>query len=131
MLATQWLSAILGGLAVATMDRFLNEWIQAMQTSGPHLPENLVAAFAGAGTLWLWIVPDGGTFLFAQVVGLQPPMLVRDAVGDLTFPFVASNPEGMGLLLVTPALAALALDPGSYQPARHSLPFRARRLSAV
>lgn len=69
LLATQLLSAILGGLAVATMDRFLADWIQAMAGDGPHLPANLVAGLAGAGTLWLWIVPDGGTFLFAQVVG--------------------------------------------------------------
>ncbi len=68
-LATQWLGALLGGLAVATMDRLLAGWTQVMGPGLWNVPDNLMAGLVGAGTLWLWIVPDGGTFLFAQVVG--------------------------------------------------------------
>lgn len=242
VLATQWLSAILGGLAVAVMDSFLADWLRTMHDGRQLLPGNLVAALAGAGTLWLWVVPDGGTFLFAQVVGttalslalfaawkqhswlaglaygiaitsrpamlfalplvlactvlhtdapgptqagggnfgtsvscwkrgatflvgplvlgaltmilnilrfgsffefgyrfmvvpaflrqrllehgqvslahlgrnvhfvgLQPPMVVRNDIGELVFPYLASDPQGMGLLFVTPAFAAVLL----------------------
>ena len=50
-LATQWLGAFLGGLAVATMDRFLVGWVQVMLSGARPLPANLVTACVGAGTL--------------------------------------------------------------------------------
>ncbi len=69
-LATQWVSAFLGGLAVAAMESLLAAWLLLMRgREAPMLPANLITALVGAGTLWLWVVPDGGTFLFAQVVG--------------------------------------------------------------
>jgi len=43
-----------------------------------------------------------------QYVGLQAPMVIRDHSGDLVFPYLASNPHGMGLVFVAPAFLALA-----------------------
>jgi hypothetical protein len=43
-----------------------------------------------------------------HAVGIQPPQLVHDEAGALVFPFLASDPQGMGLLFVTPAFIALA-----------------------
>jgi hypothetical protein len=40
-------------------------------------------------------------------VGVQAPLVIRDAAGDLSFPFLASDPQGMGVLFVTPAFFAL------------------------
>jgi hypothetical protein len=42
-----------------------------------------------------------------RFVGAQAPVAVRDSTGDLTFPFFASDPHGMGILFVTPAFVAL------------------------
>jgi hypothetical protein len=212
-LATQWLGAILGGLAVAIMDRLMTDWTAVMGVGEGFPGANALAVLAGAGTLWLWIVPYGDTFLFAQVVGttalaaalllgwrqhpwaaglvfglaftsrpamlglreivarsapvlmaalpfgivtlvlnylrfgsarefgysfmilpsflrmrllehgqlswaylarnlhvvgIQPPQLVHDQAGALVFPFLASDPQGMGIFFVTPAFIALA-----------------------
>ena len=68
-LATQWLGAILGGLAVAIMDRLMTDWTAVMGVGEGSPSANALAVLAGVGTLWLWIVPYGDTFLFAQVVG--------------------------------------------------------------
>ncbi|RLE17137.1 MAG: hypothetical protein DRJ50_14425, partial [Actinobacteria bacterium] len=62
-LATQWLSAILGGLAIALIDLLLRMWT----IDRPELRTPLLV-LSGFGTLWMWIVPDGGTSFFAQVV---------------------------------------------------------------
>jgi hypothetical protein len=69
ILATQWLSALLGGLAVAAMDRLFAEWSASMGLSKGRPDANALTWLAGAGTLWLWLSSDGGTFLFSQVVG--------------------------------------------------------------
>lgn len=66
-LATQWLAALFGGLAVAAMAVLRRSWVRRHGES--QLPGGAFSLLAGAGTLWLWMVPDGGTFLFAQTVG--------------------------------------------------------------
>jgi hypothetical protein len=40
---------------------------------------------------------------------LQPPITVVDEAGRLAFPFVASDPHGMGVLFVTPAFVGILL----------------------
>ncbi len=69
-LATQWLGVLLGGLAVAVIDRLMAAWLSACGLSGVRPSDNALTVLAGAGTLWIWFAPDGGTFLFAQTVGV-------------------------------------------------------------
>lgn len=69
-LATQWLGALLGGLAIAVIDRLMGSWLRVFGLGGVRPSDNALTVLAGAGTLWIWLVPDGGTFLFAQVVGV-------------------------------------------------------------
>lgn len=68
-------------------------------------PTWLLERFRTFGQLSLHFLPEN---LYWQLVA--PPTLVRHA-GDAVFPFLASNPMGMGLLFTTPAfvLAALSL----------------------
>jgi hypothetical protein len=70
LLATQWLSAVLGGLAVAVMDRLLRLWLDEVAGGGSRAMTGVLnpSVLAGLGTLWLWAAPDGGTWLFAHVV---------------------------------------------------------------
>lgn len=70
ILATQWLGALLGGLAVAVIDRLMAAWQRVFGLEGARPSDNVLTVLAGAGTLWIWLAPDGGTFLFAQVVGV-------------------------------------------------------------
>ena len=70
LLATQWLSAVLAGLAVAVMDRLMRLWLDEVAGGGSRSMTGLLAppVLAGLGTRWLWAAPDGGTWLFAHVV---------------------------------------------------------------
>lgn len=70
LLSTQWLGALLGGLAVATIDWLFGVWVGVFGLSRGRPQKNALCALAGAGTLWIWLAPDGGTFLFAQTVGV-------------------------------------------------------------
>ncbi len=70
LLATQWLGALLGGLAVAGIDLLMVGWLGIFGLSGVRPSDNALTVLAGAGTLWIWLAPDGGTFLFAQTVGV-------------------------------------------------------------
>ncbi len=70
-LATQWLGALLGGLAVAALDRLLPIWSEAFGLEDASPSRNSLAALAGAGTLLILLAPDGGTFFFAQTVGIS------------------------------------------------------------
>lgn len=115
LLATQWLGALLGGLAVAVMDRLIADW-SAMMGMGDGLPgANALVWLAGAGTLWLWVSPDGGTFLFAQVVGttaLAIAMLAasrghRWAAGLAFGLAITSRPSMLGALPILLAFCML------------------------
>jgi hypothetical protein len=67
-LATQWLAAILGGLAVALADLLVGWCLDALRGSGAvgfHDRGSLLA-LAGLGTLWIWLVPQGEVWMFAQ-----------------------------------------------------------------
>ena len=69
-LATQWLGALLGGLAVALMDRLLSWWLEAIRGEGVLKGGERVRllGLAGMGTLWIWLVPQGEVWFFAQTV---------------------------------------------------------------
>jgi hypothetical protein len=68
--ATQWLGPMLGGLAVALMDLLLLWWLGAV--SGARELERSrrrdLLVLAGLGTLWIWLVPQGVVWMFAQTV---------------------------------------------------------------
>ena len=67
-LATQWLAAILGGLAVALVDLLVGWCLDTLRGSGgvgSHDRASLLA-LAGFGTLWIWLVPQGEVWMFAQ-----------------------------------------------------------------
>jgi hypothetical protein len=69
-LATQWLGALLGGLAVALMDLLLLWWLTSVRGQdaiggGERL---MLLVLAGAGTLWLWLAPLPEVWFFAQTV---------------------------------------------------------------
>ncbi len=66
--AVQWVGAVLGGLAVAAMDRLLRLWFDTIGADARTPLLDALSVLAGAGTLWLWLVPGSGTFLFAQTV---------------------------------------------------------------
>jgi hypothetical protein len=67
-LATQWLAAILGGLAVALVDLLVGWCLDALRGSGGSGSYNRTSllALAGFGTLWIWLVPQGEVWMFAQ-----------------------------------------------------------------
>jgi len=121
LLATQWLGALLGGLAVAVMDRLMTDWSAAMGMGNGIPGANAMVWLAGAGTLWLWIAPDGGTFLFAQVVGttaLSIAMLAawrghRWVAGVALGLAITSRPSMLGAL---PILLAFCLLRGEASP---------------
>ena len=111
-LATQWLAALLAGLAVAAADRLLGLWLELRglrpRWNGLHL-----TVLVASGTLWLLAAPDGGTFLFAQVVGstaLTVSLLLAwrgrplGAGAALAFALTSRPPT----LLAAPLLALLA-----------------------
>jgi hypothetical protein len=68
--ATQWVGPVLGGLAVALMDILLFWWLGAV--SGSRELERSrrrdLLVLAGLGTLWIWLVPQGVVWMFAQTV---------------------------------------------------------------
>jgi hypothetical protein len=70
MVATQWVAAVLGGLAVALMDLLLLWWLEFLSgvgtVSGRERGGLLV--LTGLGTLWLWLVPQPEVWFFAQTV---------------------------------------------------------------
>lgn len=117
-LATQWLGALLGGLAVAVIDRMMTAWVGL---SGCMPSENALTTLAGAGTLWIWLAPDGGTFLFGQTVGVTSLTLAlalawsgRGWAAGLAFGLaITSRPAMLGAL---PLLTALYLRHGWDRP---------------
>ncbi len=70
LLATQWLGALLGGFAIAVIDRLMAAWVGIFGLTRGSPSGNAMVLLAGCGTLWVWLAPDGGTFLFAQTVGV-------------------------------------------------------------
>jgi hypothetical protein len=69
-LATQWLGAVLGGLAVALIDLLLFWWLETVRGSRglERSGRNRLLALAGLGTLWIWLVPQGEVWMFAQTL---------------------------------------------------------------
>jgi hypothetical protein len=67
-LATQWLAAVLGGLAVALADLLVGWCLDALRGSGAvgSHDRGRLLALAGLGTLWIWLVPQGEVWMFAQ-----------------------------------------------------------------
>jgi hypothetical protein len=67
-LATQWLAAILGGLAVALADLLIGWCLDVLRGSGAvgSYDRGRLLALAGLGTLWIWLVPQGEVWMFAQ-----------------------------------------------------------------
>lgn len=67
-LATQWLAAILGGLAVALADLLIGWSLDALRGSGAvgSYDRASLLVLAGFGTLWIWLVPQGEVWMFAQ-----------------------------------------------------------------
>jgi len=68
-LATQWIGAVLAGLGVAAVDALATGLWDRLGLGEDPVVMNQTMLLAGAGTVWLWVVMDGGTFLFAQTVG--------------------------------------------------------------
>ncbi len=127
-LATQWLGALLGGLAVALMDLLLLWWLESVRGAGTARPgERLVLlVLAGLGTLWVWLVPLGEVWFFAQTVAttcLALSLLLasrgRWLTAGLAFAIaVASRPP---VLLAAPLLLVILLgDAGSSNRVRGS-----------
>ena len=116
LLATQWLSALLGGLAVAVMDRLLRLWLDEVAGGGSRAMTGVLnpTVLAGLGTLWLWAAPDGGTWLFAHVVaacGLAVALLLawhgRAFACGLAFALaISARPP---VLLALPLLVAMVV----------------------
>jgi hypothetical protein len=69
-LATQWLAALLGGLAVALMDVLLSAWLRSVRGEGAIVggERSMLVVLAGAGTLWVWLAPLPEVWYFAQTV---------------------------------------------------------------
>ena len=67
-LATQWLAAILGGLAVALADLLVGWCLNVLRGSSAvgSYDRGRLLALAGLGTLWIWLVPQGEVWMFAQ-----------------------------------------------------------------
>jgi hypothetical protein len=127
-LATQWLAALLGGIAVAAMTSLRRSW--ARRQGSTRLSDPAFGLLAGAGTLWIWMVPDGGTFLFAQTVGTTAAVAAlalaasrRPGLAGLAFGLaIISRPATIG---TAPFLLVLLLD-GSRSVAEAAAPvFRA------
>jgi hypothetical protein len=68
--ATQWVGALLGGLAVALMDLLLLWWLETVRGAGSisRAERGRLLVLVGAGTLWIWLVPQGEVWMFAQTV---------------------------------------------------------------
>jgi len=66
--ATQWVGALLGGLGVALIDLLLLWWLETTEGAGSvSRSERLwLVVLAGLGTLWIWLVPQGQVWMFAQ-----------------------------------------------------------------
>lgn len=69
-LAAQWLGALLGGLAVALMDVLMLWWLESVrgEATAGRGERFLLLLLAGLGTLWVWLVPQGEVWFFAQTV---------------------------------------------------------------
>ncbi len=122
---TQWLAVLLGGLAVAALDLLLGGLVEATGVAAGPVRNRLVV-LAGAGTLWLWVVPDGGTFLFAQTVGTTALTVALALVhrgwrwsGGLALGLaLISRPAMVGVLPLVAALELAAPAPGGGGPVR-------------
>ena len=70
MVVAQWLGALLGGLAVATMDLLLGWWLATIRGDGmiPPGERARLLALTGLGTLWIWLAPLPEVWFFAQTV---------------------------------------------------------------
>jgi len=68
--ATGWIGPLVGALAVASIDGLFSILAPKMGMEvGAHF-KNALSLLAGGGTLMLLAAPAGGTFLFAQTVGV-------------------------------------------------------------
>jgi hypothetical protein len=69
-LATQWLGAMLGGLGVALIDLLLGWWLEAVRGARPvnRNERTGLVVLAGLGTMWIWLTPQGGMWMFAHTV---------------------------------------------------------------
>jgi len=107
-LATSWLGAVLGGLAVAAMNLLFEGWAERMGFDAQSLPDAAMPLLAGGGTLLLWAAPDGGTFLFAQTVGLSFLSLAL-AMAVSGRPWIASSAYALAITSRPAMLGALPL----------------------
>jgi len=107
-LATSWLGAVSGGLAVASLNSLFEGWAAHMGFDTQSLPGTALPLLAGGGTLLLWAAPDGGTFLFAQTVGLSFLSLAL-AMAVSGRPWIASLAYGLAITSRPAMLGALPL----------------------
>jgi len=107
-LATGWLGPLLGGLAVASADLLFERWADMMGVSTRGVLRKGFPILAGGGTLLMWAAVDGGTFLFAQTIGLSFLTLAL-ALAASSRPLSASLAFGLALTSRPATLGALAL----------------------
>jgi hypothetical protein len=77
-------------------------------------PPELREAWSTYGALNIHFLATNLRTLF-----VQPPVWVVDSAGERVFPYLVSDPHGMGLLFVTPAFVAVLLGLGGAWRARH------------
>jgi len=139
-IATQWLGALLGGLAVASMDRLLSYWTAFFgNTCRPSA--NVLATLTGAGTLWIWMAPDGGIFLFSQTVAVTSLSLALLLVWEQRLWFaglalglaITSRPAMIGAvpLILVLVIWKDCLKPGGVDEPRNGMAEIFARLSRV
>lgn len=127
LIPVQLLAALLGGLAVACMDRLFSMALagdDAGEVSGPAkgTARMELTLLAGIGTLWIWSAPQASTWSFAQTVAttaLAAAVLLAAtgrawAAGAALALAVASRPP---MVLAVPLLVLLALRWARRQPA--------------
>lgn len=130
-LATQWLAAVLGGLAVALADLLVGWCLDALRGSGAvgSHDRGWLLALSGIGTLWIWLVPQGEVWMFAQTTATCALTLClvlawrrRWLWSGLAFAFaIASRPPmllAVPLLLVIVRRRVRSGSAGSGSPAR-------------
>ncbi len=125
-LAAQWLGALLGGLAVALMDVLLLWWLRSVRGDGSAGggERSMLLILAGFGTLWVWLVPQGEVWFFAQTVAttclvLALVLAVRGRWLSAGLAFAIAVTSRPPVLLAAPlVLAILFLGAGSVDRVR-------------